>query len=276
MNRLLKIESIKVLPYRVFQILAILYAGAFLLTICIIPLIKLNVNMANNQDLLNLKSLYYFPTIWHTFSYIAAKSNIFLAIIVIFLVGNEYSYNTFRQHVVNGLSRMDLLNGKMLVIVGIAVVNTLMVFVFGLVFGLIYSSGYTFHDVFSEIYMLGIYFLQAVSHMLVAMMIAVWLRNKTLAMVVLIVYQVILEPVIRLVLGKYVLAGIGLYFPMRVITKFIPLPDIDIMTMVKENTDMKDLTEALPIWQNLLHWYKCLAHQILNYWYFEQIGRAHV
>jgi len=38
--------------------------------------------------------------------------------------------------------------------------------------------------------------------MLAAMMLAVWLRNKTLAMVVIIVYQVIVEPIIRLALNS--------------------------------------------------------------------------
>ncbi len=252
MMKLLRIESVKVLSYRVFQILGILYAGAFLLSVSVFPLIKLNTNLANNQDILNLKSLYFFPQIWDTFAYFAAKSNIFLAIIVIFLVGNEYSYNTFRQQVVYGLSRQELMNGKLLVIIGIALVNTIMVLVFGLIFGLIYSTGFTFQDVFSHLYMLGIYFIQAVSHMIAAMMIAVWLRNKTLAIVVLIVYQVILEPILRLVLRKFVWVKLGLFFPMRVITRLTPMPDIAITEMIKTNTDLKDFGMTLPLWANLL------------------------
>jgi hypothetical protein len=88
--------------------------------------------------------------------------------------------------------------------------------------------------------------------MIAAMMLAVWLRNKTLAMVVLIVYQFIAEPIIRLVLNKFVWSSFGLYFPMRVITKFIPLPRLPMMEMITENSNLKDLTMALPVWQNLL------------------------
>jgi ABC-2 type transport system permease protein len=252
MMKLIRIESVKVLPYRVFQVLAILYAGAFLLSASVFPLIKLNTNLAENQDILNLKSLYFFPQIWDTFAYFAAKSNLFLAIIVIFLVGNEFSYNTVRQQVINGLSRQELLNGKLLVIVGIALVNTLMVFVFGMIFGLIYSSGFAFQDVFSHLHMLGIYFIQAVSHMMAAMMIAVWLRNKTLAIVVLIVYQVVIEFILRIVVNKFIWAKLGLFFPMRVITKLTPMPDIAITEMIKANTDFKELVSSLPLWANLL------------------------
>lgn len=262
MIKLLRIESVKVIPYRVFQILAILYAGAFLISAGALPFIKLGVSAAKIPDILNLKTLYYFPQIWDTFAYFAAKSNIFLAIIVIFLVGNEYSFNTFRQHVVNGLSRQELLNGKLLVILGIALVNTIMVFVFGMIFGLIYSSGFTFHDVFSHLYMLGIYFIQAVGHMIAAMMIAVWLRNKTLATMVLIVYQFIGEPILRLILNKFVWVKLGLFFPMRVITRLTPMPDIAITEMLKANSDFKGMAMTLPVWANLL---LALGYSIIFY-----------
>ncbi len=252
MMKLLRIESVKVLPYRVFQILAILYAGAFLLSVMVFPLITFKTNLVGNKDILDLKSLYFFPTIWNTFCYFAAKSNIFLAIIVIFLVGNEYSYNTFRQQVVNGLSRMDLLNGKLLVILGIAVANTLMIFAFGIIFGLIYSTGYTFSDVFSNLYMLGIYFIQAVAHMLVALMVAVWLKNKTLAIVGLIVFQIILEPILRLTVNKFIWDDMGFYFPMRVITKLTPMPDFAITEMLKANSEFGNMTRTLPLGINLM------------------------
>lgn len=252
MMKLLKIESIKVLPYRVFQILGILYVGSFLISIIIIPNIKLEASMVDNQDILNFKSLYIFPEIWKTWAYLAAKSNIFLAIILLFLVGNEYSFNMFRQQVVNGLSRSELLNGKLLVIIGIALANTIIIFVFGLIFGFIYSSGYSFSDVFSNLWMLGVYFIQAVAHMLFALMLAVWLRNKTLAIVVLIIYQVILEPIIRLVVKKYVWTKLGLFFPMRVITRLTPLPDLTLTEFFKTNSDFQDFTVSLPVWANLL------------------------
>ena len=144
------------------------------------------------------------------------------------------------------------MNGKLLVILGIALANTILVFVLGLVFGLIYSTGYSFQDIVSHLYMLGIYFAQAVAHMLAALMIVVWLRNKTLAIVVLVIYQFIFEPLLRLVLNKYVLAKMGLFFPMRVITRLIPLPDLAITEMLKANSEFGQMAQKLPIGVNLL------------------------
>ena len=250
--KLLRIEAAKVLPYRVFQILGILYVGSFLISIIIMPNIKLETELTNNRDILDFKSLYMFPKIWDTWAYIAAKSNLFLAIIVIFLVGNEYSFNMFRQQVITGLSRNDLLNGKLLVILGIALANTIIIFLFGLIFGFIYSSDYSFHDVFSHLWMLGAYFFQAVAHMLLALMLAVWLRNKTLAIVVLILYEVLMEPVIRMILNKYVWEDMGLYFPVRIIARLSPMPDVAIIEFIKTNSDLKDFSKTLPVWENLL------------------------
>jgi hypothetical protein len=88
--------------------------------------------------------------------------------------------------------------------------------------------------------------------MLLALMLAVWLRNKTLAIVVLIIYQVILEPIIRLILKKYIWTKLGLFFPMRVIARLTPMPDLALTEFVKTNSDFQDFTLTLPLWANLL------------------------
>jgi len=170
---------------------------------------------------------------------------------VIFLVGNEYQYLTFRQHVVNGLRRTDLLHGKILVIAGIALANTLIIFIYGWIFGFIYSSGYSFSDTISHLYALGIYFIQAMAYMMLAMMIAVALRNKTLSIVVLLLWSVILEPLIRLLLKKYVCTKIGLFFPVRVLSRLSPLPDGGFLSFIKVNAEFEAFTESLPLWANL-------------------------
>lgn len=252
MFRLLRIEALKVLPYRVFQILGILYVVSFVISIIVLPQIKLETDLTNNQDILDLPSLYKFPIIWDTYAYLAAKSNIFLAIIVIFLVGNEYSYLTFRQHVVGGLSRNDLLNGKLLIIFGIALANMLIIFICGWIFGFIYSADYTFLDTISHLPSLGIYLLQAVSYMLLALMLTVWLRNKTLSIVILLLWSIILEPILRLVLNKYVWAKFGLFFPVRVISRLSPFPDNGFISFIKANAEVEGFAESLPLWSNIV------------------------
>ena len=252
MIKLLRIESLKVLPYRVFQILGIIYIISFLISVIALPMIKLATSMDPDMDILDLPSLYHFPVIWDTYAYLAAKSNIFLAIIVIFLVGNEYSYLTFRQHVVAGLSRVELLHGKVLVIIAIALFNTALIFVTGWIFGFIYSTDYTFADTVSHLWSLGVYFLQGIAYMMLAIMLTVWLQNKTLSIVVLLVYSLIIEPILRLILRKYVWTKLGLFFPVRVISRLSPFPDHGFMSFIKMNAEIQGFTDSLPLWTNLL------------------------
>ena len=262
-KKLFLIESGKILHYRVFQILGIIYVVSFLISIIALPFIKLETSISPEMDVLDIPSFYTFPVIWDTYAWLASKANLFLAIIVIFIVGNEYSFRTFRQHVVDGLSRTDLLNGKVISIITIALANTLLIFLCGLIFGFIYSSAYDVYDVFSRMYLVGIYFLQAVAYMILAMFIVIWLRNKTLSIVVLLVFSVILEPIIRLVLRKYVWAKISLFFPVRSITKLSPIPENGLVSFIKANAELNGLTESLPLYGGIL---VVLFYVFLFYW----------
>ena len=251
-RKLFQIEWDKVLPYRVFQILGIIYVASFLVSVIVLPFIKLETSISPDNDILDIPSFYTFPVIWDTYSWIASKSNLFLAVIVIFIVGNEYSYRTFRQHVIDGLSRDDLLNGKVIGIITIALANTILIFVCGIIFGFIYSTGYDFYDVFSRLYLVGVYFIQAVAYMMLALFIAVWLRNKTLSIVVLLVFSLIIEPIVRLVLRKYVWAKIGLFFPVRAITRLTPIPENGLVSFIKANAEINGLTQSLPLYAGIL------------------------
>lgn len=268
MNRLLKIEWGKTWNYNVFKILGIIYVVSFLLSIIVLPLVQVKFNMAAETDMLDIKSFYTFPVIWDTYAYLAGKSNLFLAIIVIFLIGNEFSFRTFRQHVIDGLSRDELLIGKLLVIGVIALANTLMIFVLGWIFGLIYSSGYTFHDTISNLYILGIYFIQAVSYMIIALFLAIWLKNKTLAMIVLLVYSLILEPIIRLIVRKYVWVKLSLFFPVKVTTKLTPIPENGLIEFIKTNVELNGFGESLPLYLNVI---LAIAYSVIFYLLARQI-----
>mgnify|MGYP002633842570 CR=1 FL=1 len=252
MNRLLKIEWGKTWNYNVFKILGIIYVVSFIISIIALPLIQVKTSMTADTDLLDIKSFYTFPIIWDTYAYLAGKSNLFLAIIVIFLVGNEFSFRTFRQHVIDGLSRDELLIGKLIVIGVIALANTIMIFIFGWIFGLIYSSGYAFADTFSHLYILGIYFIQAVAYMIMALFLTIWLKNKTLSMVVLLMYFLILEPILGLVVRKYVWVKLGLFFPAKVMKKLTTIPENGVIEFIKVNAEFNGLGESLPLYLTVI------------------------
>jgi len=137
-------------------------------------------------------------------------------------------------------------------IVTIALANTLLILLCGIIFGLIYSSAFDLYDVFSRIYLLGVYFLQAVAYMIFALFIAIWLRNKTLSIVVLAIYSLIIEPIVRLVLRKYVWVKIGLFFPVRSITKLTPIPENGLLSFIKANAEISGITQSLPLYGGII------------------------
>ena len=270
MKTLLRIEWIKTWNYNVFRLLGIIYVISFLVSVFILPYIEVKTQLTDQADILDIRSFYTFPIIWSSYAYLASKANLFLAIMIIFLAGNEYSYRTFRQQVIDGQSRERLLLGKLLMIGMIALANTIMLLVLGSVFGLIYSSGYEVADIFSEIYVLGIYFVQAVCYMVMALFLVIWLRNKTLTIVVFFAYSIIVEPLLRLILNSKVLSGIGLYMPVRVTTKLTPIPSNGLVEFIKANGELNGFGGSLPLWLNLV---LALAYASVFYLIARQILR---
>lgn len=252
MKKLIRIEWGKTWNYNVFRILGLIYIVSFLISIFVLPFIEVKTQLTDQADILDIKSFYTFPIIWSSYAYLASKANIFLAIIVIFLAGNEYSFRTFRQQVIDGLSREELLLGKLLIIGAIALANTILLFVLGWIFGLVYSADFSFVEAISEFYMLGIYFVQAVAYMIIALFVVIWLRNKTLSIVVFLAYSVLIEPILRLILNKKVWSDFGLYMPMKVTTKLTPIPNNGLVEFIKVNGELNGFGGSLPLGVNLL------------------------
>ena len=59
------------------------------------------------------QGIFNFPYIWHFNTFMIALLKIFFAIIIVAMVGNEYSYNTLKQNLIDGLSKADFLKTKL-------------------------------------------------------------------------------------------------------------------------------------------------------------------
>jgi ABC-2 type transport system permease protein len=131
MIRLIKIEFKKILSYRAFWMLAGFYAFSltFILIVAQVIINKIVVEAGKSAPIPLLKiSLYQFPRIWNNLTYIAGFLNIFLAIIVIFFVCNEFSFKTLRQNMINGLSRKEFVLSKLYFILIFSLGTTLLIF----------------------------------------------------------------------------------------------------------------------------------------------------
>ncbi|MEE4196430.1 MAG: hypothetical protein V2I54_02190 [Bacteroidales bacterium] len=226
MKKLFQLEKIKTLSYPAFKTLMIIHFILFFLVVLVVSRIHFSIPG------FSVKGLYQFPNIWDFFPWVASWFNLFLAIVVILLVGNEFSFRTFRQNVINGLSRGDLITGKLIMIVTIAVYTFLMVLLAILIFGLIFTKDFTLAMMFEKSYFLLIYFIQAVGYMVLGMLIALIFRNNALSIIMFILYFAILEPIVR-VLFK---AEARRFFPAKIISNLTPTPEFLTMTSEKPYT----------------------------------------
>ena len=148
MKKLLKIELVKTLHYASFKVILILHFLLFLLVIFVTSQIEITVPG------FNIKNLFQFPHVWESFSWMASWFNLLLAILLMVLVSNEFSFHTFRQHIITGLSRNDLVIGKGIIIFTIALYSLLLVLLTSTICGIIFTRDFSLSRIFEKSYLL--------------------------------------------------------------------------------------------------------------------------
>lgn len=226
MKKLFNLEKIKALSYPAFQTLMIIHFLLFFLVILVVSRMHFSVPG------FSIKGLYQFPNIWKFFPWVASWFNLFLAIVVIVLVGNEFSFRTFRQNVIDGLSRNDLIKGKLILIFSIAVYTFLMVLLAVLIFGLINTKDISFNVIFENSYLLLVYFVQAIGYMTLGLLISILFRNNGLSIIMFILYFFPIEPIIRVMFKTEARR----FFPIKIISNLTPTPEFLTMTSEKSYT----------------------------------------
>ena len=244
-------EITKTWSYRGFRVIMILHFVLFFLVVLVTSGMDITVPGFSTDY------LYQFPNIWEYFPWVASWFNLLLAILIIVMTGNEYSFRTFRQHVIDGFSRSQLLSGKVFLILMIGVYSLVMVLFFSLVFGFIFSNDYSGGVLFRKSYILLVYFVQAVAYMSAGFFLAILFRSTALGIIIFILYRLIIEPVIRLFFPQQV----RLYFPMKSISNLTPLPEFLSISSGKEAGDpaadslsfreMGLMAEDLPVLANM-------------------------
>lgn len=175
MKRLIRIEWLKnysYLPVILFSgIYFVLVIGFTLLcSLKSIPILGIPVNI-RNQGFLN------FPQIWNFLTYMTALLKIFLGLIVIFTISNEFTAKMFKQNVIDGLSKKEFIFSKVLTIGILSFISTLVVFLMGLILGYSFSSETDFSLVSKEFYFIFGYFLKLFTFLSFLFFITVLLKR---------------------------------------------------------------------------------------------------
>jgi ABC-type transport system involved in multi-copper enzyme maturation permease subunit len=131
MKRLLAIELQKIWKNKASRILTLTYF--ILLTfIALIASIKFDLGPFHIDPAEN--GIFNFPYIWHFNTYIAAYLKFFLAIVIVSMMANEYSYGTLKQNLIDGMSKKEFILSKFLTVVLFATISTVFVFIMSSMF----------------------------------------------------------------------------------------------------------------------------------------------
>ncbi|MDT8393190.1 MAG: ABC transporter permease subunit [Bacteroidales bacterium] len=230
MIRLLKIEYKKIRGSRVFWILTGLYALLIIVFFFGIQgVIDDLAQEANKKSPIPLPgmSAYSMPEIWHNLTYVAGYFKIFLGVVIIILITNEYSYKTIRQNVITGFSRWDFISSKFLTIGVLSLAATILVFIIGMILGLMYTEGITAGKVFGKTEFLLAYFLEIYAFLMMCLFVGILVKRSGFAIGLLLLYYYIVEPIARYKLPDTV----GDFFPKKAIGTLIDIPNTSIMRL---------------------------------------------
>ncbi|MEX0272997.1 MAG: ABC transporter permease [Flavobacteriaceae bacterium] len=179
MVRLLQIEFIKLWNNRWSRILVISYF-ALLTSIALVAAIKFDIGPIKFH--LAEQGIFNFPYIWHFNTFIAAFFKLFLAVVIVSMMANEYSNKTLKQNLIDGLSKKEFVLSKFLTVVSLALVSAVFVFIVSLVLGLIYSDYNEFSIIFSDLEFIFAFFLKLTAFFSFCLFLGILVKRSAFAL----------------------------------------------------------------------------------------------
>jgi ABC-2 type transport system permease protein len=225
MRRIIRVELLKIRSNGTFWTLICIYF-LILLTIFFSGKFFLNFLGKQEESISNIVDpsiipIYEFPDVWHNLTYVAGFLKFILAVYVIISITNEVSYGTLRQNIMNGLSRWDFLVSKLFLVFLLSLASAIFVLLTGFILGFLYSGTRDIHDIITYMEFIPAYLLQVSAYLLFALFIGVLIKRTGLAMGLLFLYTLIIEPIIALRIKTEWIKGL---LPLKAINNLIRLP----------------------------------------------------
>ncbi|ABQ07932.1 ABC transporter permease [Flavobacterium johnsoniae] len=216
MNRLISIELQKIWMNKASRILTLTY---FILLSFIALIASIKFDIGPFKFHLAEMGIFNFPFIWHFNTYVAAILKLFLAIVIVSMMANEYSYGTLKQNLIDGLSKKEFILSKFLTVVLFAFISTVFIFVMSLILGLIFSSYTEIGIIFSDLDYLLAFFVKLTGFFSFCLFLGIFVKRSAFALGFLLVWNII-EAIIRGFLAFKVFPGSDID---KKITQFLPL-----------------------------------------------------
>lgn len=217
MKRLLTIELQKIWKNKASRVLTIAYF-VLLSFIALIASIKFDLGPFHVDPA--EMGIFNFPFIWHFNTYVAAVLKFFLAIVIVSMMANEYSYGTLKQNLIDGMSKKEFVLSKFLTVVLFALASTVFVFIMSLILGYTFSSYTEIGIIFSDLEYLLAFFVKLTGFFSLCLFLGIFVKKSAFALGFLIVWS-IFESIVKGLLNFQI-------FPDNektadAITQFLPL-----------------------------------------------------
>jgi ABC-type transport system involved in multi-copper enzyme maturation permease subunit len=254
MLRLLNIEFHKLRYNRAAKVLSIIY---FVL-ICFLALIaSIEFRFGGEEIQVADLGIFNFPYIWHFNSYFAAWLKIFLAVVIVSMISNEYTNRTLKQNLIDGMGKKEFILSKFYTVIVFSLVSTLFLFVVSLILGLIFSDYNDFSIIFSDLEYLLAYFVKLLGFFSFCLFLGMLLKRSAFALGFLAVWW-IFEGIVHLVLRALLPNNdtadqIVAFFPLKSMANLIiwPIPRLDIIQSALEKLEY-EYEYAVHFWQVLI------------------------
>jgi ABC-2 type transport system permease protein len=153
-------------------------------------------------------------------------------LLLILLITNEFTFRTHRQNIIDGTSREDFINVKMVMALISAVAATVLVIITALIFG--FASGTSFSmDRFDSV---GYFLLKAVSYNMIALLFAVLVRKTGFAIGLFFIYMGFENILSAMLQGLSIKLKADYSFDIGNMGDYLPMNSADGLLHFPENT----------------------------------------
>ncbi|WP_339662380.1 ABC transporter permease [Croceibacter atlanticus] len=263
MLRLLNIEFQKLRYSKSARVLSVIY---FILITFIALIASIEFNFGNVNFRIADQGIFNFPFIWHFNTYIAALLKLFLAIVIVSMMSNEYSNRTLKQNLIDGLSKKEFVLSKFYTVLVFALISTVFVFLVSVVLGTFFSDYTEFSIIIRDMDYLLAYFFKLTAFFSFCMFLGVLVKRSAFALGFLFVWW-IAESIIYALLKFQVFKGsntaesIVQFFPLEAMSNLIKEP---FSRLGAVQSAANQLGEAFTKDYDI-HWYQII---IVSVWIF--------
>lgn len=224
--KLLKLEWLKFKGHRFFLI------GTGLYVLCMIGLIigigsiePLGNRKGAEEGLITLGTFgemgfYKVPFVWHNLTYIAGFFKFIPAFILIFFVANEYKFKTYRQNLIDGLTKNQFYTSKIISVLFFSIFSTLVIVLTGFIVALTHNPDLAVMELFQGGDFLLAYFAEVLFLITFAVFLTFLMRSSTVAIIILLLYYSLVEPF----LGYAFMGDYDIFLPTRASRELINEP----------------------------------------------------